>query len=46
MSKIENLKEFSKKTLKISVLDHNALKTEKITQKYVTIKKYILKKTI
>ena len=46
MSKIENLKEFLKKMLQITSCYDNALNTEKITQKYVTIKKYILKKTI
>jgi hypothetical protein len=46
MSKIENLKEFLKKMHVLDDCYDNDLKTKKITQKYVTIKKYILKKTI
>jgi hypothetical protein len=46
MSKIENPKYFLKKILVLEGCDDNANNTEKITQKYVTIKKYILRKTI
>jgi hypothetical protein len=41
MSKIENPKKVLKKTLEDSDCDENALKSEKITQKSVTIIFYI-----
>jgi len=41
MSKIENPKKVLKKTIEDSVCDENALKSEKITQKSVTIIFYI-----
>jgi hypothetical protein len=43
MSKIENLKKVLKRTLFFGLCDQNALKSEKITQKSVTIKFSIFK---
>jgi hypothetical protein len=43
MSKIENPKKVLKRTLFFGLCDQNALKSEKITQKSVTIKFYIFK---
>jgi hypothetical protein len=43
MSKIENPKKVLKRALFFGLYDHNALKSEKITQKSVTIKFYIFK---